>query len=168
MLSAASPHWRPAYIGLGSNLQGPVAQLESAFDLLAAIPETRLVARSPLYRSAPFGGVEQPDFVNAAASMLTQLTARQLFAELKGIESRRGREHGGVRWGPRVLDLDLLIYGAERIDEPDLIVPHPGIADRNFVLLPLMDVAPDLVISDLGPISRIPINRHEPKISRIL
>ncbi len=168
MLSAASPHWRPAYIGLGSNLQGPVAQLESAFDLLAAIPETRLIARSSLYRSAPFGGVEQPDFVNAAASMLTQLTARQLFAELKGIERRRGRDQGGVRWGPRVLDLDLLIYGAEHIDEPDLIVPHPGIADRNFVLLPLLDVAPGLVISDLGPISRIPINRHEPEISRIL
>ena len=168
MLSAAPPHWLPAYVGLGSNLNGPVAQLECAFDLLAAIPETRLIARSSLYRSAPFGGIEQPDFVNAAASMLTQITARQLFAELKGIEIRRGRDHVGVRWGPRVLDLDLLIYGAGHIDEPDLIVPHPGIADRNFVLLPLLDVAPGLVIAGLGPISRIPINRHEPEISRIL
>ena len=168
MLSTASPHWRPAYVGLGSNLQGPVAQLESAFDLLAAIPETRLIARSSLYRSAPFGGIEQPDFVNAAASMLTQLTARQLFAELKGIETRRGRDQAGVRWGPRVLDLDLLVYGAEHIDEPDLTVPHPGIADRNFVLLPLLDVAPGLVIAELGPISRIPINRFEPDIARIL
>ena len=168
VLSADSPNWLPAYVGLGSNLHGPVSQLESAFDLLAAIPETRLIARSSLYRSAPFGGIEQPDFVNAAASMLTQLSARQLFAELKGIEIRRGRDQGGVRWGPRVLDLDLLIYGAEQIDEPDLIVPHPGIADRNFVLLPLLDVAPGLVIAGLGPISRIPINRHEPAISRIL
>lgn len=168
MLSVDSPHWLPAYVGLGSNLQGPVGQLESAFDLLAAIPRTRLTARSALYRSAPFGGIEQPDFVNAAASLLTQLTARQLFAELKEIETRRGRDRGGVRWGPRVLDLDLLIFGDERIDEPDLIVPHPGIADRNFVLLPLLDVAPGLVIAGLGPISHIPINRHEPEISRIL
>ena len=167
MLSAASPHWVPAYVGLGSNLKGPAAQVESAFDLLAAIARTRLIARSSLYRSAPFGGIEQPDFVNAAASLLTRLQPRQLLAELKKIETRRGRDQGGVRWGPRVLDLDLLVYGAEQIDEPDLNVPHPGIADRNFVLLPLLDVAPGLVIAGLGPISRIPINRHEPEISRI-
>ncbi len=168
MLSASSHHWLPAYVGLGSNLQGPTAQIESAFDLLAAIPETRLIARSSLYRSAPFGGIEQPDFVNAVASVLTQLTARQLLTELKAIEVRRGRDPGGVRWGPRVLDLDLLVYGAEQINELDLSVPHPGIADRNFVLLPLLDVAPGLVIAGLGPISRIRINRHEPEISRIL
>jgi len=168
MSNARDDHWLPAYVGLGSNLQGPAGQLASAFDLLAAIPRTRLIERSSLYRSAPFGGIEQPDFVNAAASLLTRLTARQLLGELQEIEVRRGRERGDVQWGPRVIDLDLLAYVNERIDEPDLIVPHPGIAERNFVLLPLMDVAPGLVIVGLGRIATIPINRHEPEISRIL
>jgi 2-amino-4-hydroxy-6-hydroxymethyldihydropteridine diphosphokinase len=168
MSNASDDHWLPAYVGLGSNLQGPAGQLASAFDLLGAIPKTRLIARSSLYRSAPFGGIEQPDFVNAAASLLTRLTARQLLDELQEIEARRGRERGDVHWGPRVLDLDLLAYANERIDEPDLIVPHPGIAERNFVLLPLIDVAPGLVIVGLGRIATIPINHLEPKITRIL
>ena len=168
MLNASDDHWMPAYVGLGSNLQGPAGQLASAFDLLAGISKTLLIARSSLYRSAPFGGIEQPDFINAAASLLTRLTARQLLAELQEIEARRGRERDDVRWGPRVLDLDLLAYANERIDEPDLIVPHPGIAERNFVLLPLIDVAPGLVIVGLGRVTAIPINRDEPKITRIL
>jgi len=168
MSNAREDRWLPAYIGLGSNLQGPAGQLASAFDLLAAIPKTRLIGKSSLYRSAPFGGIEQPDFVNAAASLLTRLTARQLLGELQEIETRRGRERGHAHWGPRVLDLDLLAYANERIEEPDLIVPHPGIAERNFVLLPLMDVAPGLVIVGLGRVTAIPINRHEPRISRIL
>ena len=160
-------HWLPAYVGLGSNLQGPAGQIENAFDMLAALPQTRLIARSSLYRSAPFGGVEQPDFVNAAAALLTRLTAKQLLAELQQIETRRGRERGDIRWGPRVLDLDLLVYGNEIIQDTDLVVPHPGIAERNFVLLPLWEVAPGLVIAGLGRIDRIPVNLAEPKISRI-
>lgn len=169
MISADSKkdHWRPAYVGLGSNLQGPAAQLDSAFELLAAIPRTRLIRRSSLYRSAPFGGVEQPDFVNAAASLLTQLTAKQLLDELQRIEIQRGRERREVRWGPRVLDLDLLVCGSEKIEEPDLTVPHPGIADRNFVLLPLKEIAPGLVIPGLGQLAAISVNLDEPKISRI-
>jgi 2-amino-4-hydroxy-6-hydroxymethyldihydropteridine diphosphokinase len=160
-------HWLPAYVGLGSNLQGPAGQLENAFDMLAAVPQTRLIARSSLYRSAPFGGVEQPDFVNAAAALLTMLTAKQLLLELQQIEARRGRERGDIRWGPRVLDLDLLVYGNENIQDTDLVVPHPGIAERNFVLLPLCEVAPGLAIAGLGRIDRIPVNLAEPKISRI-
>ena len=160
-------HWLPAYVGLGSNLQGPAGQIENAFDMLAALPQTRLIARSSLYRSAPFGGVEQPDFVNAAAALLTRLTAKQLLAELQQIETRRGRERGDIRWGPRVLDLDLLVYGNEIIQDTDLVVPHPGIAERNFVLLPLWEVAPGLVIAGMGRIDRIPVNLAEPKISRI-
>jgi len=159
--------WRPAYVGLGSNLKGPAGQLEDAFDLLGAIPRTRLVARSSLYRSAPFGGVEQPDFVNAAASFLTLLTARELLEELQLIEAQRGRQPDDIRWGPRVLDLDLLVCGNDQIEEPDLIVPHPGIAERNFVLLPLREIAPGLVIPGLGRIATIPVNMDEPKISRI-
>ena len=160
--------WRPAYVGLGSNLQGPARQLENAIELLAAIPETRLVNHSSLYRSAPFGGIEQPDFVNATAALLTRLSARDLLEELQGIESRRGRERGDLRWGPRVLDLDLLVYSGDTIDEPGLCVPHPGIAERNFVLLPLRDLAPDLSIPGLGRVASIAVNTAEPRIERII
>ena len=158
---------RPAYVGLGSNLQGPAGQLESAMELLIAIDGTRLVSRSSLYRSAPFGGIEQPDYVNAAAAVLTELNAHELLAELKRIETRRGRERDGVRWGPRVIDLDLLVFANQTIDEPGLKVPHPGIAERNFVLLPLKEIAPGLVIPGVGRLASLPINMDEPQITRI-
>ncbi len=159
--------WRPAYIGLGSNLDSPGRQLEAAFDLLDGINDTRLTGRSSLYRSAPFGGVEQPDFVNAVAALLTKLSATELLVELQEIERVRGRERGGVRWGPRVLDLDLLVYSDEVVEEAELSVPHPGIAERNFVLLPLRELAPDLVIPGLGRVSTIAVNEQEPRITRI-
>lgn len=160
-------HWYPAYVGLGSNLQGPTRQLESAFELLAEIPATRLIRKSSLYRSAPFGGVEQPDFINAAAALMTRLSAAELLRELQRIEDARGRERGAVRWGPRVLDLDLLVYSDQKIDEQDLIIPHPGIGERNFVLLPLGEVAPGLNIPGLGQIENIDVSFSEPAISRI-
>lgn len=166
MSTSATP-WRPAYIGLGSNLDGPGKQVETCFELLGGIRDTRLIARSSLYRSAPFGGVEQPDFVNAAAALLTRLAARELLTELQAIERNRGRERDDVRWGPRVLDLDLLVYSWEVIAEPDLSVPHPGIAERNFVLLPLRELAPDLAIPGLGRVSNIAVNEQEPRIERI-
>ncbi len=168
MVAVGQTRWRPAYVGIGSNLQSPARQVANAFDLLAAIRDTRLVRCSALYRSAPFGGVEQPDFINAAAALLTQLDARALLDELKSIEVRRGREAGGVRWGPRVLDLDLLVFAAETIDEPGLTVPHPGIAERNFVLLPLREIAPGLVVPGLGYVARLPVNMDEPTIERIV
>jgi 2-amino-4-hydroxy-6-hydroxymethyldihydropteridine diphosphokinase len=167
MSSDQKNHWKPAYIGLGSNLDGPSRQLEVAFELLGEIRVTRLIKSSPLYRSAPFGGVEQPDFINAAASLLTQLTAQELLLELQRIENERGRDRGEVRWGPRVLDLDLLVYSNQTIDEPGLSVPHPGIGERNFVLLPLGDIAPELSIPGLGLLSRIDASSIEPGISRI-
>lgn len=165
---ATGVHWYPVYVGLGSNLSGPARQLENTFELLDAIPDTRLILRSSLYRSAPFGGIEQPDFVNAAAALLTQLPASVLLTELQGIESLRGRERGGVRWGPRVLDLDILLYSNQEIDEPDLTVPHPGIGERNFVLLPLAEIAPELTIPGLGRLASIDINLSEPRISRLV
>ncbi len=161
-------HWRPAYVGIGSNLQSPAGQVESAFELLASMPDTRLVKQSALYRSAAFGGIEQPDFVNAVASLLTRLSARDLLRELQQIEARRGRQRDEVRWGPRVLDLDLLVYAHETIDEPGLVVPHPGIAERNFVLLPLKEIAPGLEVPGLGPVSSLPVNLDEPRIERIV
>jgi len=161
-------HWFPAYVGLGSNLQGPVKQLERTFEELNAIPVTRLIKQSSLYRSEPFGGVEQPDFVNAVAALLTQLSAQDILRELQRIENERGRERGDVRWGPRILDLDLLVYSDQVIDELDLSVPHPGISERNFVLLPLGEIAPKLTIPGLGQISNIDTSSSEPQISRIV
>jgi len=160
--------WRPAYVGLGSNLENPARQIETAIELLRGIPETRLIACSPLYNTAPFGVVDQPDFVNAAAVLLTRLEPLELLAKFQEIERNQGREHGGQRWGPRILDLDLLVYSDRVIDEPSLKVPHPGIAERNFVLLPLRDLAPDLVIPGLGRVIRIPVNEQEPRITRIV
>ncbi len=160
--------WRPAYVGLGSNLKNPAWQIEAAFELLRGIPETRLIACSPLYNTAPFGGVEQPDFVNAAAALLTSLEPPDLLAKFQEIERRQGREPGGQRWGPRILDLDLLVYSDRVIKEPTLSVPHPGIAERNFVLLPLRDLAPELVVPGLGRVIKIPVNAQEPRITRIV
>jgi len=160
-------HWFPVYVGLGSNLDGPVSQLESAFELLNDIPKTRLVQQSSLYRSAPFGGVEQPDFVNAVAALVTRLPALDLLSELQRIEIERGRERGDVQWGPRVLDLDLLMYSDHEIDEPTLSVPHPGIGERNFVLLPLREIAPGLCVPGLGRLIKLDISCSEPAISRI-
>ena len=160
-------HWYPVYVGLGSNLNGPVGQLEDGFGLLAEIPVTRLIQQSSLYRSAPFGGIEQPDFVNAVAALLTQLPAREMLLALQHIETQRGRERDEVRWGPRVLDLDLLVYANLIADETDLVIPHPGIEERNFVLLPLREIAPDLVIPGLGRVADVSIDLDEPKISRI-
>ena len=160
-------HWYPAYIGLGSNLNDPSRQLESTFELLDAIPATRLMKRSSLYRSAPFGGIEQPDFVNAVAAVLTRLSASDLLAELQRIETERGRVRGDIRWGPRVLDLDLLVYSTQKIDQPELIIPHPGIGERNFVLLPLGEIAPDLNIPGLGRVANLDVSFRDPIISRI-
>ncbi len=167
MREPSNAHWYPAYVGLGSNLHGPARQLQAAIDMLGELPRTRLTARSSLYRSAPFGGIEQPDFMNAAVALLTRLSARELLAELQQIEMRRGRDSDEVRWGPRVLDLDLLVYSGAMIDESDLVVPHPGITARNFVLLPLQEIAPELVIPGLGRLASLPVNVEEPQIERI-
>ena len=160
-------HWYPAYIGIGSNLQGPARQVEAAANLLGEQDGIRVEATSSLYRSTAFGGIEQPDFVNAVAAVLTTLAPVDLLAQLKAIENRQGRDGDEVRWGPRVIDLDLLVYSGQTIDEPALAVPHPGIGERNFVLLPLVEIAPDLVVPGLGRVARIPVNMDEPNISRI-
>jgi 2-amino-4-hydroxy-6-hydroxymethyldihydropteridine diphosphokinase len=155
------------FVGLGSNLDGPARQLETAFELLQELPDTELLRCSSLYRSAPFGGIEQPDFVNAVAALSTTLSPRDFLEELQAIERKRGREDSHIRWGPRILDLDLLLYGDAVIDEQGLTVPHPGIASRNFVLLPLREIAPDFEIPGLGRVQDVAVNENEPRISRI-
>ena len=156
-----------ALVGLGSNLYGPARQIETAFGMLETLERTSLVAKSSLYRSAPLGGIEQPDFVNAAALLTTELSPRALLEELQAIERLRGRERGDINWGPRILDLDLLACNGFEIDEPGLTLPHPGIAARNFVLLPLCEIAPDFRIPGLGRVRDLPVNTREPRISKI-
>jgi 2-amino-4-hydroxy-6-hydroxymethyldihydropteridine diphosphokinase len=148
-------HGFPAYVGLGSNLHDPLAQVRTAFDALARSRGTLYMLRSSLYGSKPMGPVEQPDYCNAVAGLLTELDARGLFGELRGIEARMGREPRHAHWGPRVIDLDLLVYGSERVADADLLVPHPGIAERNFVLKPLAEIAPDLLVPGLGRVAPI-------------
>jgi 2-amino-4-hydroxy-6-hydroxymethyldihydropteridine diphosphokinase len=147
--------WQPAYIGLGSNLQDPRAQLLRACAALESLPFSRVVALSPFYRSKPFGPVPQPDFVNAVVGLLTQLDSRTLLGELLTLEGVLGRPAEHERWGPRIIDLDLLVYGRERREEPDLTLPHRGIVERNFVLYPLCDLAPDLEVPGLGRVAEL-------------
>src|SRR5687767_6827340 len=129
--------WLPAYVGVGSNLAEPQSQVRRALDALARLPASRLIARSPLYRTPPFGEVPQPAFVNAVAGLITQLAPRDLLAALRALEQELGREPPRERWGPRVIDLDLLVLGQEKCAGDTLTLPHPGIAERDFVLYPL-------------------------------
>ena len=141
--------WRPAYVAIGSNLDTPQERVIEAFGRLAGWTAVSSLQRSRLYLSAPMGPQDQPQFINAAAGFLTQLGARELLAGLLGIEQAMGRDRS-VRWGARIIDLDLLWMVDAAIDEPGLRVPHPGVSMRNFVLYPLTDIAPTLNIPGLG------------------
>jgi 2-amino-4-hydroxy-6-hydroxymethyldihydropteridine diphosphokinase len=147
--------WCPAYIGVGSNLNEPREQVLEALGRLGQVPFTRVQLTSPLYRSRPLGPIAQPDFVNAVAGVLTQLESPALLHELRVIETALGRPAEHERWGPRVIDLDLLSYGRERRTGPDLTLPHPGIVERNFVLYPLADIAPNLDLPGLGRVAEL-------------
>lgn len=138
-----------AYIGLGSNLGEPRVQLLAAFDALGRIAETRVTAKSSLYRSAPVGYADQPPYLNAVARLETSLAPQALLDHLQEIERSLGRERS-FRNAPRTLDLDLLLYGTERIDTAALRVPHPRMHERAFVLLPLLELDPAAVIPGRG------------------
>lgn len=142
-----------AYIGLGANLGDPVMTIESARSAVSRIADVRELAFSSLYRSTPMGPADQPDYVNAVMAVETTLAPLALLRELQIIETAYGRVRTGERWGPRTLDLDLLLYGDETIVSDVLTVPHPGIADREFVLYPLAEIAPDLDIPGRGPLA---------------
>jgi 2-amino-4-hydroxy-6-hydroxymethyldihydropteridine diphosphokinase len=149
--------WQPAYIALGSNLNEPAAQIRAAVERIRALPQTRFYALSPLYDTAPMGPQNQPHFVNAVAGVLSQLEPRALLNHLLDIERALGRHRGAEaeqeRWGPRIIDLDLIAVGALRVDEPGLQLPHPGISERNFVLYPLRDIAADFSVPHHGRVS---------------
>ncbi len=145
-----------AYIGLGSNLADPEQQVSAAISALDMLPDSSLVSRSSLYRSPPMGPQDQPDFVNAVACLETDLAPRDLLLELLRVEREAGRDRAAsVHWGPRVLDLDLLVYANKIIDESELTVPHPGLAQRAFVLEPLNEIAPDLDVPGMGKVSAL-------------
>ncbi len=140
-----------AYVGLGSNLEQPRQQVTEALKELAELPRSRLAAHSSLYLSHPVGPADQPDYINAVAALVTALAPESLLQALQALEQRHGRVRTAERWGPRTLDLDLLLYADSRIQTPRLEVPHPRMAERAFVLVPLAEIAPDnLMIPGLG------------------
>lgn len=156
-----------AYIGLGSNLEEPVQQVRTALKELDQIKLTRLVQHSSLYRSDPVGPAGQPDYINAVAEIKTRLEPMPLLRALQAIE----QDHDRVRiqrWGPRTLDLDLLVYADQKINEPDLIVPHMMIAERSFVLFPLAEIAPDIQIPGLAPMAELLKNSSQKGLSKLL
>jgi 2-amino-4-hydroxy-6-hydroxymethyldihydropteridine diphosphokinase len=132
-----------AYVGIGSNLKDPRAQVQQAFGELDGLPHTRVAKTSSLYRTAPIGHPEQPDYINAVAQLETGLPAERLLAELQALEARQGRERSFPN-APRTLDLDILLFGNARIHSEALTFPHPRMHERAFVLKPLLEIAPEL------------------------
>jgi len=147
-VSVSADDWVPAFIGLGSNLCDPRQQVELAIDSLGQITDCRLVSRSSLYESDPMGPNNQPQYVNAVVGLMTRLPARDLLTAMQRIEDAHDRDRTVGRWGPRTLDLDLLLFGDQHSDDPELILPHPGLTERNFVVYPLAEIAPQLVMPD--------------------
>ncbi len=151
---AVTPTLRPAYVAIGSNLQDPPRQVRRAMEHLSRREGLRVELRSRLYRSSPMGPQDQPDFVNAAVGVLTMLTPRELLETLLSIEKMMGRDRR-ERWGPRLIDLDLIWLVGDPVDEAGLRLPHPGVSERNFVLYPLADIAPSLRIPGHGRVAEL-------------
>ncbi|MFW1677226.1 2-amino-4-hydroxy-6-hydroxymethyldihydropteridine diphosphokinase [Pontibacter sp. JAM-7] len=142
------------FIGLGSNLAEPTGQVRQALQELSDLPDTQLLKASSLYSSSPVGPQDQPDFINAVAAITTTLPAHDLLDQLQALE----QAHHRIRerhWGPRTLDLDLLLYGEQTIATHRLQVPHPCMPERNFVLYPLAEIAPECLIPGFGPLSKL-------------
>lgn len=144
-----------AYIGLGSNLADPAAQVRLGIAALTRLSDTRVEVCSSLYRTAPVGLLEQPDFINAVCRVRTKLVPVSLMRNLLEIEHAQGRVREGGRGGPRTLDLDLLLYGSESIQSAELTVPHPRLHERAFVLYPLLELEPELVIPGHGSLRQL-------------
>jgi 2-amino-4-hydroxy-6-hydroxymethyldihydropteridine diphosphokinase len=143
--------WRPAYVAIGSNLELPRERVLEAMQRMAALGAPNTLLRSQLYLSRPMGPKDQPDFINAAVGLLTQHSPQEMLASLLDIERSMGRSRR-ERWGPRVIDLDLVWMVDAAVDEPGLTVPHPGVSIRNFVLYPLADIAPTIKIPGIGTV----------------
>lgn len=155
-----------AYIGLGSNLNDPALQLRNAIAALAGLPQTRVLACSSLYRSAPMGPQDQPHYLNMVAELGTSLDPETLLDKLQDIERSQGRVRVR-RWGPRTLDLDILLYGDDVLVTKRLIIPHPGIAERSFVLYPLAEICGQLEIPGLGAVQSLLEERSDTDLTRL-
>ncbi len=138
------------YIGIGSNFKSPKDQVMSGINSINQIKEIMIKAQSSLYRSAPLDNSDQPDFINAVVLVYTNLNPSLLLEKLNEIEDNHNRDRTLPQWGPRTLDLDLLLYDNEVINKPNLVVPHPGISKRNFVLIPMLEITSDIEIPGLG------------------
>lgn len=138
----------PVYLAIGSNLASPLAQVNAALSALRQIPESQVVAVSSLYRTPPLGPPDQPDYLNAAVALDTRLSAEALLDHTQRIELQQGRERKAERWGPRTLDLDMMLFGDDVIATPRLTVPHYDMKNRGFMLWPLFEIAPDLHFPD--------------------
>jgi len=134
------------YIGLGANLNDPVSQVKTAIDEIAKMANSALIATSKIYISKPMGPADQPDYVNAVVLLETELSAHQVFSYTCEIEQQHGRVRNGEHWGPRTLDLDILLYDQQEIKDETLTVPHYGMKEREFVIYPLLDISPELVL----------------------
>ena len=154
---AQSPDVPPlrAYIGLGGNLERPVDHVKYAREAIAALPDVVEAVFSSLYRSVPMGPKDQPDYVNAVMAVDTSLEPHILLDQLQAIETAHGRVRIGERWGPRTLDLDILLFGDHEISTERLRVPHPGMGEREFVLYPLLEIAPDLDVPGIGKLKAL-------------
>lgn len=144
-----------AYIGLGANLNDPASTLKKAIEELKSIPDTEFLSASSLYSSAPMGPADQPDYVNAVAAVRTKLDAETLFKYTCQIELDHGRVRNGEHWGPRTLDLDILLFGQHNIDTETLTVPHYGMKQREFVIYPLLEIAQELVLPCGTPLQQL-------------
>ena len=156
-----------AYIGIGSNLSRPDEQIGRARNALSGLPKTRLLAFSPVYRNPALGPGDQPDYLNAVAAIETALAPHALLDALQIIEANQGRLRGAVRWGPRTLDLDLLVYGDRTIHDRRLTIPHPHIGERAFVLKPLLDIDPDLDVPGLGRVAALLSGVSQASLQRV-
>ena len=165
-----APHWWPAYIGIGSNLETPAEQVRRAVFALREMPGCILTHESGLYGSSPMGPQDQPDFVNAVVSLLTQSDAFELLGSLQKIEEKQGRERNEEQWGPRTLDLDLLAYGCQIIESEKLTLPHPRIAERNFVLLPWNEITPFYQVPGHSSVADLAakVSKTEPRIDKLI
>ena len=144
-----------SYIGIGSNQQQPIKQARQAIEALKALPNSQLTSCSALYCSSPMGPQDQPDYINAVAEIKTQLTALELLDALQAIEQNQGRVRKDNRWGPRTLDLDIILYNDQQIQCERLTIPHYGMQEREFVLYPLLEIAPNLTLPNGTHISQL-------------
>ncbi|MEZ9328178.1 2-amino-4-hydroxy-6-hydroxymethyldihydropteridine diphosphokinase [Vibrio breoganii] len=144
-----------AYIAVGSNLGDPVAQAKQAIERLRDLPRSRVIQASSLYSSTPMGPQNQPDYINAVVKIETELQPLELLDNTQKIENEQGRVRKEERWGPRTLDLDIILYGDETIDQPRLVVPHYGMREREFVLYPLLEIEPNLILPDGSALSQL-------------